>query len=336
MDLENRLRRPARSGIIRLVTIRRFDGQGTPHHTSQQQGQKLYAVRDAHGRFKDIQTTSGPTVPTWPGRRRRRSPRRRPRRRRARRGPRRRRPQRRSRPSSTPVTRIGRIRERATLLAAVWLCAPFVFAETESEIRDRIAGTWKLVSTATCAPTSSTPIARNGRTRCTSLRMRRPRPPMAPLRTAAATKSTRPATDVGSRQIRPYTFENGRLVRSRAGRSSGKTRRPSSRTHRLPVGRALALCPALSARPSRQPFRFSVLSCGCHEAGRGTFGALPHSLSDLRRSPSRWSRLAAVTTRERKAKHAVDDAGRVSQSSWAVRCQALGANHRVMTDSRHL
>jgi hypothetical protein len=37
-------------------TTRRFHGQSLPHYTSQQQGKKLYAVRDSEGRFKDIQT----------------------------------------------------------------------------------------------------------------------------------------------------------------------------------------------------------------------------------------------------------------------------------------
>jgi hypothetical protein len=35
----------------------------------------------------------------------------------------------------------------APVLAAVLMCSGFVFAQSESEIRDRIVGTWKLVST---------------------------------------------------------------------------------------------------------------------------------------------------------------------------------------------
>jgi Lipocalin-like domain len=142
--------------------------------------------------------------------------------------------------------------KRATLLAVVWLCASSAFGETESEIRDRLVGTWRLVSTEEVLKDgSSRPMQYGPRGKgflmyqrdgfmCADL-VNPDRPKWAdPLHLTADEKAavadgtfaycgryeidvklrqivhlpevaTSPAY-VGSRQVRPYSFENGRLV----------------------------------------------------------------------------------------------------------------------------
>ena len=141
----------------------------------------------------------------------------------------------------------------ASVIASLLICSGFVLAQSESEIRDRIVGTWKLVSTEQTLKDGTTrPFPKYGPhgkgflmyTRdgymCADLvspdRAKWADPNNLTLEEKAATadgsfaycgryeidvKQTRiihlpeVATDpgyVGSRQIRPYKFEEGRLV----------------------------------------------------------------------------------------------------------------------------
>jgi hypothetical protein len=139
------------------------------------------------------------------------------------------------------------------IVLALALYHPFVFGQNESEIRDRIVGTWKLVSTELTMKDGTTRPShrlgthgkgflmyqRDGYMCADLVNPDRPRwaDPVHPTpeEKLAAADGTfaycgryeidvkqnqiihlpEVATDpgyVGSRQIRPYTFENGRLV----------------------------------------------------------------------------------------------------------------------------
>jgi Lipocalin-like domain len=152
------------------------------------------------------------------------------------------------------------------IVLAFALYRPFVFGQNESEIRDRIVGTWKLVSTEQTMKDGTTrPSPRYGAEgkgflmyqrdgyMCADLvNPHRPKwaDPVHPTQEEklAAADGTfaycgryeidvkqkqivhlpEVATDpgyVGSRQIRPYTFENGRLVLSDIERNNPKVAR---------------------------------------------------------------------------------------------------------------
>ena len=141
------------------------------------------------------------------------------------------------------------------ILVAFALCGSSVFGQTESEIRDRIVGTWKLVSTEQTMKDGTTrPYPRYGEQAKGVLMYQRdghmcadlvnpdrpkwadPVHPTPEEKLAAADGSfaycgryeidvrqkqivhlPEVATDpgyVGSRQIRPYTFQDGRLILS--------------------------------------------------------------------------------------------------------------------------
>ena len=119
----------------------------------------------------------------------------------------------------------------ASLLFGFLLCAASAFSQTESEIRDRIVGTWKMVS--------AEDIMKDGTTRHILPIPKWADPVHAtPEEKVAAADGTfaycgryeidakqkqiihlpEVATDpgyVGSRQVRPYVFEGGRLVLKR-------------------------------------------------------------------------------------------------------------------------
>ncbi len=143
----------------------------------------------------------------------------------------------------------------ASVVASVLICSRFVFAQGESEIRDRIVGTWKLVSTEQTLKDGTTRpypeygphgkgflmYSRDGYMCATLVNPDRPKV-ASPLHPATEEKiATADGTfaycgryeiDVknnrlvhlpevatgrgfeGSRQIRPYKFEDGRLVLS--------------------------------------------------------------------------------------------------------------------------
>jgi len=143
----------------------------------------------------------------------------------------------------------------AAVLVAVLMCVGFALAQTESEVRDRIVGTWKLVSTEEQLKDGSTRTdtdygphgkgflmyTRDGYMCADLSNPDRPKwvDPVHPTmeEKAAAADGTfaycgryeidvkqnriihlpEVATDmgyVGSQQIRPYKFEDGRLVLS--------------------------------------------------------------------------------------------------------------------------
>ena len=142
-----------------------------------------------------------------------------------------------------------------SVLATLLMCSGFVIAQSESEIRDRIVGTWKLVSTEQTLKDGTTRpypqygpngkgflmYARDGYMCADLVNPDRPKwmDPIHPTteekvstadgsfaycgRYEIDVKKNRlvhlpeVATDpgyVGSRQIRPYKFEDGRLVLS--------------------------------------------------------------------------------------------------------------------------
>jgi lipocalin-like protein len=147
------------------------------------------------------------------------------------------------------------MRRRVTVLAVFLLCSGFALAQSEAEIRDRMVGTWKLVSTEQTMKDGSTrPYPQYGPRgkgflmythdgyMCADL-VNPDRPKWAnpsqltKEEQAAAADETfaycgryeidvkqnrlihlpEVATDpgyVGSRQVRPYKFEDGRLVLS--------------------------------------------------------------------------------------------------------------------------
>jgi len=147
------------------------------------------------------------------------------------------------------------MRKCAITLTALLMCSGFVFAQSESEIRDRIVGTWKLVSTLETLKDGTTRpypeygpngkgflmYSRDGFMCADLVNPERPKwvnptEPTTEEKVAAADGSfaycgryeidakqnrlvhlPEVATDpgyVGSRQIRPYKFEDGRLVLS--------------------------------------------------------------------------------------------------------------------------
>jgi len=138
-------------------------------------------------------------------------------------------------------------------VAALIICSGFVYAQSESEIRDRLVGTWKLVSTEQTLEDGTTRpypeygpngkgflmYTRDGYMCADLVNPNRPKwvdpdKPTTEEKIAAGDGSfaycgryeidvkehriihlPEVATDpgyVGSRQIRPYKFENGRLV----------------------------------------------------------------------------------------------------------------------------
>ena len=143
--------------------------------------------------------------------------------------------------------RVG-MKDTALVLFGFALCAASAFSQTESEIRDRIVGTWKLVSTeetmknGTTRPFPSFGPHAKGFLMCADLvNPDRPRwadpAHITPEEKVAAADGTfaycgryeidakqkrivhlpEVATDpgyVGSRQIRPYRLEGGRLILS--------------------------------------------------------------------------------------------------------------------------
>lgn len=147
------------------------------------------------------------------------------------------------------------MKRRASVVAAVLMCGGFVFAQSESETRDRIVGTWKLVSTEQTLKDGTTRpypqygphgkgflmYSRDGYMCADLVNPDRPKwaAPLHPTveEKIAAADGTfaycgRYEIDVknnslvhlpevatgrdyeGSRQIRPYKFEDGRLVLS--------------------------------------------------------------------------------------------------------------------------
>jgi hypothetical protein len=141
----------------------------------------------------------------------------------------------------------------SSVLAGFLVCSSSVFAQTESEIRNRIVGTWRLVSTEETLKDGTTRpyqlegpkgkgflmYARNGYMCANLVNPNRPKwidseQPTTEEKIAAADGSfaycgryeidvkrkqivhlPEVATDTGfagSRQVRPYKFENGRLV----------------------------------------------------------------------------------------------------------------------------
>ena len=142
-----------------------------------------------------------------------------------------------------------------SVLATLLMCSGFVIAQSESEIRDRIVGTWKLVSTEQTLKDGTTRpypqygpngkgflmYARDGYMCADLVNPDRPKwmDPIHPtteekvstadgsfaycgryeidVRKNRIVHLPEVATDpgyVGSRQIRPYKFEDGRLVLS--------------------------------------------------------------------------------------------------------------------------
>src|SRR5215469_15672190 len=98
----------------------------------------------------------------------------------------------------------------ALVLFGFVLCTGSAFSQTESEIRDRIVGTWKLVSTEETMKNGTTrPFPSFGPRAKGFLMYQRDGHMCADL-----VNPDRPAGYVGSRQIRPYRFEGGRLILS--------------------------------------------------------------------------------------------------------------------------
>jgi len=145
------------------------------------------------------------------------------------------------------------VRNCMFILLAVAVCGSFVFAQSESEIRDRIVGTWKLVSTEETMKDGSTRpypmVGAEGKgflmyqrdgymcaelVNPSQLKWADVAHPTAEEKIAAADGTfaycgryqidvkqkqivhmpevaTNPGY-VGSRQLRPYAFQNGRLI----------------------------------------------------------------------------------------------------------------------------